>query len=209
LLAPDSLQLRIFSNNMISDIHKAKTSYNQEKLLAYLNNKFPDSEYVAIIKELMAQSQSTDANDEVIIVENSPSSIKEMMQLPGIKGKYAYIDLWATWCAPCLQEFQYGDEIHKLLAQYNNIALVYISTDDDKERERWKSSVTHYNLMGYNIMASKSLNEDIGKKVYNADKVGFIPRYLLLDPDGIIVNDNLPRPSSSVQLKSIFDKVLK
>ena len=207
LLAPDSLQLRYYGNELILDLQNGTSSLNHEKLLAYLSNKFPDSEYVAIIKKMMEQKQSSKTNDEIVIVDNSPSSIKELMQLSGIKGKYAYIDLWATWCMPCTQEFQYNDDIHTLLAQYNNIVPVYISIDDD--RKRWESAVVKFNLKGYNIIASKSLNEDIGIKVYKAKQAGSIPRYLLLDPEGNIINNNLPRPSRSTQMKPIFADALK
>jgi thiol-disulfide isomerase/thioredoxin len=209
LLAPDSLQLRHYASNLISDLQSIRPFYNfdQEKMLAFLNNKFPNSEYVAIIRKLMRQTQSTEAIDEVVVVNDSPSSIEDMMQLPGIKGKYAYIDLWATSCVPCIYEFKYNDEIHQLLAQYNNIVPVYISIDED--RKIWENGVRKFNLKGYHIMASKSLNEDIGIKVYHATKVGYIPRYLLLDPDGNIVNDDLPRPSKSSQLKPILATALK
>jgi len=155
----------------------------------------------------MEQKQSSRTNDEIVIINDSPSSIKELMQLSGIKGKYTYIDLWATWCMPCTQEFQYNDDIHTLLAQYNNIVPVYISIDDD--RKRWESAVVKFNLKGYNIIASKSLNEDIGIKVYKAKQAGSIPRYLLLDPEGNIINNNLPRPSRSTQMKPIFADALK
>jgi len=206
LLAPDSLQLRYYGNELILDLQDRTTDFDHEKLLAYLSGKFPDSEYVAIIKKLMEQKQSSKAGDEIVIVNDSPSSIKELMQLDGIKGKYAYIDLWATWCMPCTMEFQYNDEIHAILAQYNNIVPVYISMDTD--RKLWESRVKKFNLNGYNIMASKSLNADIGAKVYHAKQVESIPRFLLLNPEGNIVNDNLPRPSKSTLLKPIIANVL-
>ena len=207
LLASDSLQLRFFGGELINDLQKKTTNFNQEALLAYLSGKFPDSEYVAIIKQLMAQNKLEETNDEFRIIDTSPSSISELMQITGIKGKYAYIDLWATWCSPCTSEFLYNDHIHNLFAQYNNIVPVYISLDTD--RKRWESAVKHFNLKGYNIMANRSLNEDIGKKVYRANEITLIPRYLLLDPVGNIVNDNLPRPSQSTMLKPILSSVLK
>jgi len=207
LLASDSLQLRYYGVRLISDLQDGRERFNHDKMLTYLSRKFPESEYVAIIRELMGQKQLPEVRDEIVIIDNSPSSIKELMQLPEIKGKYVYIDLWAAWCIPCIDEFQYNNDVHKLLAQYKNIVPVYISIDNDKDS--WRKMVNKFSLKGYNIMASKSLNEDIGMKVYNLKNVADIPRYLLLDPEGNIINDNLPRPSRSVQLKSIFAEVLK
>ena len=209
LLAPDSFQLREFGTHLIEDMQSIKPfyNYNQEKMLAYLTNKFPDSEYVTLIKKMKSQTQTVKGDTGIVIINDSISSIKELMQQPGIKGKYAYIDLWATSCVPCVQEFKFNDEIHRLLAQYNNIVPVYISIDSD--RKIWKDGVMQFNLKGYHIMASKSLQKDIGTKVYHAEKVGAFPRYLLINSKGNIVNDNMPRPSKSLQLKPIFDSTLK
>ena len=207
LMASDSLQLREFGTRFIEDLQNGTNYFNHEKMLDYLSKKFPASEYVSIIRKMMTQSQSVEKNNEIIIVKDSISSIKELMQLPGIKGKYVYIDLWETACVPCVYEFQFNDDVHKLFAQYNNLVPVYISID--KDRELWESRVKKFNLNGYNIMASKSLNEDIGMEVYHAKQVGYIPRYLLLDPEGNIINDNLPRPSKSSLLKPVLANALK
>ena len=209
LLASDSLQLNYFSTHLIEDLQSIKPfyHYNEEKLLDYLNKKFPDSEYVALIKKMKSQTQTAKRDTGIVIINDSISSIKELMQLPYIKGKYAYVDLWETSCRACLLEFSYTDEIHQLLSQFNTIVPVYISTDND--RKIWENGILRFNLKGYHIMASNSLKEDIGIKVYHAKKVGLIPRYILLDPNGNIVNDNMPRPSRNAQLKPILDSVLK
>ena len=207
LMASDSLQLRVYGNIFIQDLQNGTKYFNHEKMFAYLREKFPDSEYVAIIKKMMDQSQSLEEKTEIIIIKDSIFSIQGLMQTPGIKGKYVYIDLWETACVPCVFEFQFNEDVHKLLAEYNNLVAVYISIDNN--RKLWEERVMKYDLKGYNIMASRSLQEDIGMKVYNGKKVGAIPRYILLDPEGNILNDNLPRPSKSAQLKPILVNKLK
>jgi len=207
LMASDSMQLGLFGSQLIADMQYGTNSFNHEKILPYLDEKFPNSEYVAIIKKMTAQNQKSGNDDEIVIVNDSISSIRELMQIPGIRGKYAYIDLWGTACVPCVFEFQFNDDVHKLFADYNNLVAVYISIDTN--RKLWEERVNKYSLKGYNIMAPKSLQEDIGMKVYNSNKVGVIPRYLLLDPEGNIINDNLPRPSRSLQLKPILADALK
>jgi thiol-disulfide isomerase/thioredoxin len=153
------------------------------------------------------EQKKMEASTEAVIIGNSPASIKELMQIPGVKGKYAYVDLWATWCAPCTREFRYNDDIYGLFAQYSNIVPIYISIDTNEKH--WESAVKRFNLKGYNILASKSLNEDIGMKVYRTKEIAIIPRYLLLDPAGNVVIDSLPGPSKSALLKPILDSVLK
>jgi thiol-disulfide isomerase/thioredoxin len=48
-------------------------------------------------------------------------TIKAEKRLESLKGKYVYIDVWATWCGPCLQEEQQY--------QGKNIEFVSISVD--------------------------------------------------------------------------------
>ena len=33
------------------------------------------------------------------------------------KGKYLYIDMWATWCGPCKREMPYLKELEKKMRQ--------------------------------------------------------------------------------------------
>ena len=205
LFLTDSMQLREFGSLFIEDLQSRKFSFNHEKMLSYLTEKFPDSEYVSIIKKM--REQPVESSKEIMIINDTVSSLKELMQLPGIKGNYAYIDLWATWCLPCTHEFQFNDDVHKILALYKNIVTVYISVDDD--RKLWENRANSFKLKGYNILASKALNEDIGKKAYNDKRILSIPRYLLVDAEGNIVNDNLPRPSQSLKLKPILDGIIK
>ena len=211
LLASDSLQLRYYGGNLINSQQtlRPNKNFNQEEMLSFLSNKFPDSEYVAIIRKLMMKTPLPEANDEIVIMNGSPSSLRDLMQMSGIKGKYAYIDLWATWCSACIAEFKHIDEINELLAQYNYIVPVYISFDREDDREVWKNGVEKYNLKGYHILSSRSLNEDIGIKVYNAKEVGLIPRFILLDADSNVVNNALPRKSGITELKSIFAGLLQ
>lgn len=206
LLTSDSLQLQKYSSLFILDLQNGTEYFNHKKMLVYLSSKFPDSEYVAIIKKMMGQ-QALEELSDIVIINDSISSFKELLQLSGIKGKYAYVDLWSTSCVPCILEFQYNEDVYEMFTQYNNVVPVYISID--KDRKLWESRVMKYQLKGYNIMASKSLQEDIGMKVYKDKQVGGIPRYLLVDPEGNIVNDNLPRPSKSTQLKPILAGALK
>jgi thiol-disulfide isomerase/thioredoxin len=208
LMDPDRMQLRafgtLFMEYLTADVG---TIENPEKLLAYMDEKFPNSEYVAIIKELMAQKSPQQVSDGVVILRNSISTLEELMQQPGIKGKYAYVDLWATWCSACLTEFEYGKDVRKELAQHKNIVLIYISLDKDKKR--WNNGMAKHDLKGYNVWASELLQRDIGAKVYNARKVGRIPRYLLLSPEGNVINDNMPKPSASGKIKAILADALK
>ncbi|KAK9670865.1 Redoxin [Popillia japonica] len=54
------------------------------------------------------------------------------------EGKTVYIDVWATWCAPCRKELPYLKELHEKFKKNKNLVFVSISTDAVKDYEKWK-----------------------------------------------------------------------
>jgi len=111
-------------------------------------------------------------------------------KLSDLKGKYVYIDLWATWCAPCRAEIPY---LQKIEEKYHgkNIEFVSISIDKAKDNEKWKKFVTDKKLGGIQLFADKDWESEF---VVNYGVTG-IPRFILIDPQGNIVKSDASRPS--------------
>ncbi len=110
--------------------------------------------------------------------------------LESLKGKYVYIDVWATWCGPCIREIPALQQIEQ---QYHgkNIAFVSISIDARKDYEKWKKMVSDKQMGGIQLIADNDWNSQFVKDY----GIMGIPRFILLDPDGKIVNADAPRPS--------------
>jgi thiol-disulfide isomerase/thioredoxin len=123
-------------------------------------------------------------------------------KLEDFKGKYVYIDVWATWCGPCRAEIP---SLKKIEEEYHgkNIAFVSISVDVDKDFEKWKAFVTDKNLGGIQLFADKNWNSDFMRSF----GINSIPRFILIDPNGKIVQSDAPRPSQA-KLKVDLDKLL-
>ena len=109
--------------------------------------------------------------------------------LESLKGKYVYIDLWATWCGPCRAEIPFLKELEKSLHD-KNIAFVSISTDSEKDHEKWRTFVKEKELTGIQLYADRSNMDFI--KAFN---VNTIPRFILIDPSGTVVDADAARPS--------------
>ena len=108
--------------------------------------------------------------------------------LDDLKGKFVYIDLWATWCGPCKKEIPFLKVLEKEFHD-QNINFVSISVDRVKDRDKWKKMVTDLQLTGVQLFAN---GDDSFEKAY---EVSGIPRFILLDPQGNIVDPNALRPS--------------
>jgi thiol-disulfide isomerase/thioredoxin len=112
-------------------------------------------------------------------------------KLEDFKGKYVYIDVWATWCGPCRAEIPHLKRVEE---EYKgkNIAFVSISVDVKKDYEKWKKFVGDKALGGVQLFADNDWKSDFVR----AMKVNGIPRFIIIDPNGVIVNADAPRPSS-------------
>ena len=123
-------------------------------------------------------------------------------KLSDLKGKYVYIDLWATWCGPCRGEIPY---LQKVEEKYHgkNIEFVSISIDKAKDNEKWKKFVVDNKLGGTQLFADK----DWESAFVTSYGVTGIPRFILIDPKGNVLNAEAPRPSSP-DLQTQLDTLL-
>ncbi len=126
--------------------------------------------------------------------------------LDSFKGKYVYIDVWATWCNPCLAEIPALKSLEKKYHS-KNIQFVSISIDDestagswDKALAKWRKMVKDKNLTGAQLYAGKDI------QFMRDYMVTGIPRFILIDPKGNIVESNAPRPSDP-RLENLFKEI--
>lgn len=111
-------------------------------------------------------------------------------KLSDLKGKYVYIDTWATWCGPCRAEIPSLKKVEEAM-KGKKVAFVSISIDEKKDYEKWKKFVTEKELGGVQLYAENAWNSDFAK----AYGINSIPRFILLDPKGNVVDANAKRPS--------------
>ncbi len=129
--------------------------------------------------------------------------------LSDLKGKYVYMDIWATWCGPCIKEIPALKRVEKQF-EAKNIQFISISVDEGRGYKGnaaeayngWKKMVTQKELSGMQLMADNGFNSDF----IRAYKINGIPRFILIDPEGKIVNADAPRPSDP-QLIALFNEL--
>ena len=123
------------------------------------------------------------------------------MSLSDLKGKYVYVDVWATWCGPCKREIPYLKEVE---ASYHdrNIAFVSTSIDKAKDHNLWVEMVKNKELGGIQLFADNDWNSKFVKDY----AIEGIPRFILIDPEGKIVTADAPRPSDP-KLVKMFEEL--
>ena len=121
--------------------------------------------------------------------------------LQKFKNKLVYIDIWASWCIPCIEQFQYSNKLYKNYDS-SKLKIIYLSFDNDINS--WKKASFNYNIpIKSSFFVINNFNSEFAKKF----KITTIPRYLLIGKDGKIILEDAPRPSDS-KLKILIDKYI-
>lgn len=104
------------------------------------------------------------------------------------RGKYIYIDVWASWCSPCRKETPFLHQLEKELKGKN---IVFIGVCVDTMDFRFRGSVS--TTLGYYTGLQWW---DKSKAFEQAFRVDRIPRFLLIDPNGKVIRYQMSRPSN-------------
>jgi len=151
-------------------------------------NIIAKAEYIQAFKNLLAQLEKLQPG--AIAPTFAYNDIDgKLVTSEDLKGKVIYIDVWATWCGPCKGEIPHlktmEEELHDM-----DIAFVSISVDNNKSA--WEKMVADKDLKGYQLFAPDAWNSDIIKNY----AIRGIPRFIMIDKEGKLVNANASRPSN-------------
>lgn len=136
-------------------------------------------------------------NDEIqVVADNILKSITEKN-----KGKVILLDFWATWCGPCLMEFEHSKKLAKTYDQ-KDIEFVYLCVKSKKEN--WEDKIREYNLSGSHYLLDDSEYDILSQEF----QIVGIPHYVLIDKNGEIITAKAPNPSREEQLTSLIGKYL-
>ena len=133
---------------------------------------------------------------------NYPNTEGNDISLEDLRGKYVYVDVWATWCGPCKREIPH---LKQLTEEYagKDIEFVSISIDVAKDREKWLAMIDEKEMDGIQLFADSDWKSEFVKEY----AIEGIPRFILIDKEGNIVSADESRPSDPA-LKQKFDELL-
>lgn len=212
LLAPIEMHPDLLGNACIIQLKYDTKEMELLGVREYLNTKFPNHPYTTIVNKqiesipTLAGRNGKDFNP--VFIKKNIGSLSALTKEQELRGKYLFIDLWASWCMPCRKEFNYQKQLHEVLSKFTGIASVYISIDKQQQMGAWEGCINRYQLSGFHLIASEALVQNIQKEIYGTDKME-IPRYVLIAPSGEILHKDLPRPSNYSQLEEALKNIIK
>ena len=162
-----------------------------------LVEKCTNKDFIADITSSLSAWQHLKKGEPIAEVEMTDTTGNKV-QFADFKGKWIYIDVWATWCNPCIAEIPVLKELEEKFREQD---IVFMSISVDTKQEPWKKMVIEKELKGVQVWAGQNA---ILKDFY---KVYGIPRFMIFDPEGNIYQASAERPSMDAE--KIITELLK
>lgn len=219
---PDYLQLVVYRQIISSILIHQVTNKNNKRIVMdwiraaelvqkfkSIDNKQNISLYEKEIKAISCEKYRTaviNTFEELMKFRNGDSAVdfemlnidKNSIRLSSFKGKVIYIDLWATWCGPCIEELPYLDS---LKANYkNNQQIIFIALSIDDDGDKWMRNISNRNETNNQYLIDRAKLEGYS--------VTQIPRVIIIDKDFkiAVMHGDLP---SSKNLYAYLNKLLE
>lgn len=167
-------------------------------------------ELIATFRKYVTDAEMVKKFDEIcekwsVLRAGMPSPSFEYLDIDGktvklsdLRGKYVYIDVWATWCGPCRGELPH---LKKLEEKYHGKDIHFVSISTDKDKKAWENMVRKDQMKGI------QLHQGGDRSFSKAYIINGIPRFILIDREGKIISADMTRPSNPETAKK-FDELL-
>lgn len=117
------------------------------------------------------------------------------IKLSDFLGKYVMIDVWATWCGACINQKPLFYELADKYQYREDIQFLTISVDSSIETwQKFLSRDSHSKCV-LDIIIKNGMQTEFGKQY----SINFIPKYILIDKDGKIIDSNTHKPSQELE----------
>lgn len=178
-------------------LNKLKESDKEAKVYKFVQQRCSAS-LAAKASEKKTEKTVTKASSNYPVLINQDG--KEVY-IDQFKGKVVYIDFWASWCGPCRQQFPFSKKLHDSMSkkELDKIVFLYISIDDNEAT--WKKAIEQNSLQGINGISKGGWSSEVCK-FFN---ISSIPRYMILNKSGKVVEQDAKRPSD----ETLKDDLLK
>ncbi len=104
----------------------------------------------------------------------------EVVNLNDFKGKVVFMNIWATWCAPCIAEMPNIQSLHDKLKEENNDDVVFVMLSMDRSEEKARKFIKKKGFTFPTYVAAS--------KVPDVFNVPSIPTTFVISPEGKIVS---------------------
>lgn len=191
---------RLWGNNMLNSYKDfTNTVWQSESDSDYMVFKhyYPNSNFNPRIERFISKYFQSKGD---LLKTNTEEYIKLKKIFTNLPNRFIYIDLWATWCQPCIREFNYKNELKDSLNKMN-VGFLMISEDKETDKAIWNNFLIKNKIKEYGIIADSSILNEINRLT---NPVTGVPQYILFDKQTQNFYIDMPHPSAR---KYLYEKI--
>ena len=183
-------KLTEFKSKMLQSLERLKDDEGYEK---------EREKIMAVVDRWKERKNDYDnmPNDGDLSIDFSyPNQSEELISLSSFRGSIVYVDVWATWCGPCIAEIP---SLERLQKDYQDKNIVFLSVSVDTDKDAWEKMLIDDELGGVQLWA------DGWSEITKSYAIFGIPRFMLIDKTGHLISVNAPRPSSN-EIRTLIEE---
>jgi len=181
-------------------------AYNQ---MTMFNHNFQGQDIAPIYNRLPPELQNSYEGNLLkgIIATGNGSPAPEFSQadtsgiqvsLSSFRGKYVLLDFWGSWCSFCRAE---NPNLIEEYEKYKDKGFTVLSVAADEDKSKWLGAIRKDGIGRWTHVSDlKGMNNEVAKLYF----VKGYPSNFLIDPDGIIIGQNLRGENLGKKLSEIF-----
>jgi peroxiredoxin len=183
---------------------------SSREILMYVNNKTLEEStkmYEALTPAIKATEQGKELGERIVLLNKiltgkpalafTQSDVDgKAITLASFKGKYVLLEFWASWCGPCRAENPNLLKQKQLFGDKFSILGVSL----DKAKAPWVQAIEKDGLTWTQVSDLKGWNNEIAV-LYG---VKAVPANFLIDPNGVIIGQDLRGEALNKKLKELF-----
>ncbi len=140
---------------------------------------------IAASQRKMTDSSVTNEKDKQTSSSNTRDMLAEILQKH--KGKVIYLDIWATWCKPCISCMPSTKNLQK---KFKNKKVSFVFFCVQSKKDDWETHLTKYKMPGDHYLLNDLQYASLNDKL----QITSMPRYILIDKNGKIANEKALSP---------------
>jgi thiol-disulfide isomerase/thioredoxin len=201
--------LQTIKNDLIKDAlvasyySKYKEYYNTDTL----SNKLLSNIKSDMVKSRFYEEYNMEMNVKSNANVNSDDDGRTLLNqiISKHKNKVLYIDFWGAHCGACLDEFTFTQLKDYYNSKNKNVAFIYLCTSGDDKK--WQEVIKKYHVTGDNYLLNNGQYVSLTKLI----NLTYVPRYIIIDRKGKIVELDAPRPKlhMNLELRQLIDKYME